>query len=945
MHKFKASMIASALMLMPFVANAAGLGKMTVTSALGQPLRAEIELIADSKEDVSTFAARMAPNDAFRQAGIEKMPGLTNVRFSIEKRPSGQHYLRVTSAQPINEPFMALLVELNWPNGRLVREYTVLLDPPGFTETAPVAAAAAPTVKKLPETAKPARSARASKSTAAATPAERTFPNLNGEETQPAPASKATAKETTTDTAAADTYGPVKKGDTLAEIANKVKPSGVSLDQMLVSLYQANRDAFAGDNMNRLKTGQILKVPDAQTAASVGRQEAAKQVKAHAADWNAYRQKLAASVGASEAAAPEESKQAASGKITAAVEDKAAAKPSTPQDVLKLSKGEAAVKSGDVKALQDRINALQEEAVAREKTIGEANARIGELEKNIKEMQRLLELKSQSLAELQNQGQTPGVPTTPATPAPPSVPTEGETAPPTVAEQPASQEPLVKAIPDTDSRPSAVQPAAPAAKTPTTVPEVETHWYDEILGNPLYLGGAAALLILGGLLWLVVLGNRRRKSLTSFEDSIMTGGDLKANTVLGDTGGGVVDTGDTSFLTDFSQAGLGTIDTNDVDPIAEAEVYMAYGRDAQAEEILKEAMAKDPNRHEIHLKLLEIYASRKNLAAFETLATELYAATGGKPGPIWDKVAQMGRELDPSNPLYSGRGPTGGGSAAAGLAAAGLAGAATAQQERDPTPTEIDAALELNPEAPEFTSPESVDEPDPLALDGNALDFDLGLDEATPAQGKRADATSPEAELHGELEEALEAPSDTIDSRSNAALADDVDDIIPQAAERAAEGRTSAPQEVSANDDDNALDFDIDVPAVNDADPAAEAGAPEQVAEEPEATEEEPALDFDFSIDEDASSTEATPAVEPHTVIDLEDLSLDLDETPTVAQEDTIEQATEDRWGEAATKLDLAKAYMEMGDREGAREILQEVIAEGSPEQQGDAKGLLAELS
>ena len=188
----------------------------------------------------------------------------------------------------------------------------------------------------------------------------------------------------------------------------------------------------------------------------------------------------------------------------------------------------------------------------------------------------------------------------------------------------------------------------PAKPEPVVAPKPELG----LLDNPLYLaGGAGALVLLGGGA-LIAINRRRRKSLSSFEDSILTGGDLKANTVFGETAGGVVDTGDTSFLTDFSQAGLGTIDTNDVDPIAEAEVYMAYGRDAQAEEILKEAMVKDPGRHEIHLKLLEIYAARKNLIAFETLAGELYAAIGGQASSLWDKAAEMGRALDPNNPLY-----------------------------------------------------------------------------------------------------------------------------------------------------------------------------------------------------------------------------------------------------------------------------------------------------
>lgn len=132
----------------------------------------------------------------------------------------------------------------------------------------------------------------------------------------------------------------------------------------------------------------------------------------------------------------------------------------------------------------------------------------------------------------------------------------------------------------------------------------------------------------------------------------MTSGSLKASTIIGDTATGTLTTGDTSFLTDFSHsASNGLIDTNDVDPIAEAEVYMAYGRDAQAEEILKDAISKEPQRYELHLKLLEMYAANKNTISFETTASELYVSLGGD-NPIWSKVIEMGAKLEPNNPLY-----------------------------------------------------------------------------------------------------------------------------------------------------------------------------------------------------------------------------------------------------------------------------------------------------
>ena len=166
---------------------------------------------------------------------------------------------------------------------------------------------------------------------------------------------------------------------------------------------------------------------------------------------------------------------------------------------------------------------------------------------------------------------------------------------------------------------------------------------------------------------LLLIAARRRKTV-KFEDSIIGGTDIKTNTVFGSTGGGVVNTGENSLATDFSREGLGSIDTDEVDPIAEAEVYLAYGRDAQAEEILKDALKKDPQRQEIYLKLLEIHAQHNKPSAFETVAAELYSVSQGK-GEAWQKAVTLGRQLDPNNPMF------GEGGAAAAAAAAAAAGA------------------------------------------------------------------------------------------------------------------------------------------------------------------------------------------------------------------------------------------------------------------------------
>ena len=606
LKRFTTQLVAAGLIAVPLMAHAAGLGKLSVTSALGQPLAAEIELFAADKAELDSLSASLASDQAFRDARVEFAPVLSSLRFSVEKRPNGKAVLKVTSSRPVNDPFIDMLVELSWASGRLVREYTMLLDPPGSPSTQTVtpvaiAPAKAPVAQSAPAStpAAPARPAPVAPASAAAS--------------QPEPRADVPDRVT------------VKRGDTLSAIASRVRPEGVSLEQTLLGLYRENTQAFDG-NVNRLKAGKTLNVPSAEKVAAIPQQEAVRELKLQAEDWRAYRQKLAAAVSA----APEAQAapgQAASGKITPKVEDRAKPAPEAQQDVLKLSKATppaaaAAAKADEARALQDKLRAQEEDATAREKALQESNQRVAMLEKQIQDMQKLVEMKEE---QAKNGASAPSAPA-PEAPAP-----APEAAP---APKPAP---------------------VPAVEAPSATPEPAENWYDPLIANPLYWGGGLAALGLGGVLWWMMAGGRRRKTpATALEDSIMTGGDVQPNSVIGAASGGSVNTGDTSFLTDFSQAGLGTIDTHDVDPIAEAEVYMAYGRDAQAEEILKEAITKNPDRHEIRVKLLEIYAARRNTATFEAVAGELYAALGTKSSPLWEKACEMGRSIDPTNPLYGG---------------------------------------------------------------------------------------------------------------------------------------------------------------------------------------------------------------------------------------------------------------------------------------------------
>ena len=678
LKRFTTQLVAAGLIAVPLMANAAGLGKLSVTSALGQPLTAEIELFAADKAEFDSLSASLASDQAFRDAHVELAPVLSSLRFTVEKKPNGKAVLKVTSSRPVTDPFIDMLVELNWGSGRLVREYTMLLDPPGMAAkqtVAPVttvAPAQAPAAKTAPA---PAKSTPAAPATAVRAPAGK-----------PAPTDRVT----------------VKRGDTLAGIASRVRPEGVSLEQTLVGLYRENTQAFDG-NMNRLKAGKTLAVPSAEKVAAIPQKDAVRELKLQADDWRAYRQKLAGAVSA----APEAKAapgQAGSGKITPKVEDRAKPAPAEQKDVLKLSKltppAATAGKADEARALQEKLRAQEEDATAREKALHDSEQRVATLEKQVQDMQKLVAMKEKAQEEA-----------APAAAAPAPAPQAAKPAP---------------------------APVAPAVKAPPASPEPAQNWYDPLLANPLYWGGGLAALGLGGMLWwMTASGGRRRKTGgTVLEDSIMSGGEVRPNTVIGAASGGSVNTGDTSFLTDFSQAGLGTIDTHDVDPIAEAEVYMAYGRDAQAEEILKEAIGKNPDRHEIRVKLLEIYAARRNTTTFESVAGELYAALGSKHSPLWDKACEMGRSIDPTNPLYGGvqSSATPAAAAATVAATAAVAGGAVAFASETPE-------AEPEPEAA-LAAPATSSAPLEFESAGHVLNFDM------PSEPEKA----PEAPQAGYVE-------------------------------------------------------------------------------------------------------------------------------------------------------------------------------------------------
>ncbi len=860
----------------------AGLGRLTVSSALGQPLVAEIELVSLLPGEFESLSAKVASPDAYRNAKIEYSSVLRLLKFVPEMRSDGKPVLRVTSTAPVSEPFVDVLVEMVWPSGKLLREYPILLDPPGFSE-AKVSQAPVSGIAKV------------SSGTAAPVVATPVTPNT-------APAGKPLSNTPTAPnapTAGANTYGPVVAGDTLSKIAASVKPDSVSLEQMLVALYRENKDAFSG-NVNRLKKGQILRVPSATEAGQIPVAEAKKELSVQVANWREYREKVASDVSASPAKSGTSAQ--AAGKIGGVKPDVAPAV-AVGKDALKISKSDTNAATGGAGSkggTADQINALREESIAKDNRLKEANSRVADLEKQIATMKQIMDATKGMVPPKAADAKVAKV--EPAKVEPPKVEPAKVEPPKAVAAvtpakvepakdaktepakvdvakpEPAKTEPAKTDPPKVDTAKADMpKPIAPkvAAKAP---PKPEPSMMDDVMDNlPIIGGGILGIGLLGGIgFW---LSKRKKKSAkgdssSAIKSSSVMPDDLKPNTVTGNRAGGLVDTGNSSFLTDFDKAAPGAVDTDDVDPVAEADVYIAYGRDAQAETILKEAMERDKGRHEIAVKLLEIYHARKSAASFESVALQLRGAVGDGH-PMWARACAMGSQIDPANPLYN--------SAANALGATGAFAAASS----------VAAASTSNPPS---------------------LDFDLGFNDKATNDSATIDlnATNPGVQM----------PS-VMDFDLDLGFNDDADKTVV-----ANPAKTAAASSM--------LDFDLgfdDAPAAAPvvAKPAAAASS----------------FDFDLSslnIDTPADSDKTQRLTKPEVASmapkaaaesSFAGMSLDLGNAPAASPENA---------GAAATKIELAKAYVEIGDKDGAKEILNEVIREGNAAQQAEAKQIISSM-
>ncbi len=615
-------------------AQALGLGRLTVQSALGEPLRAEIDVTSLAGDEASTLQLRVASPDAYRAAGVDYNSVLPGTRVQMLRRPDGRAYLRVTSDRAVLEPFVDVILEMNWASGRLVREYTLLLDPPGTprnmaaapapTQTAPVMSAA-PAPAVAPPAPRPAVTAPPPAPVAAATPrpapAERRA-RTEGRACGPAPAAPAPVA-----TAAPAEYR-VRAGDTLSGIARSVQRANVSLDQMLVALFRGNPDAFIDDNMNLLKAGEVLSVPTAEAAQQVSSAKAREEIRAQSADFAAYRRQLAQGVTTQKT---DEPARQAKGSVVASVQDNKQAAAATP-DKLTLSQG--AVKASAPEAALSKDAEKKDDAT-----------RVAELSRNVEELKRLQGATAGSAASAPAGMAVAAVPPRRRRPAP---------SPPCLRRRRRRRHrPRARRGGGTAPAPASAAVAAPA-KAPMPADAQEPGMFDDLLENPLLLPGAGLLVALLAGFGAYRLRGRLRKGdrETSFLESR-----LQPDSFFGASGGQRIDTHDASTSATSSASSmsysLSQLDAiGDVDPVAEADVYLAYGRDLQAEEILKEAMRANPERMAVRTKLLEVYAKRRDTKGFELLAGQLFALAGAD-SEDWHKAQEMGRQIDPENPLYT----------------------------------------------------------------------------------------------------------------------------------------------------------------------------------------------------------------------------------------------------------------------------------------------------
>lgn len=902
---------------------ALGLGDIEVNSALNQPLDAEISLLSVKSDEVSRINVRLADDIAYLTSGVDKTALLNQLVFTVTEQ-DGDVIVKVSSREPIKEPFLDFIIEVNWPSGRLLREYTVLLDPPVFAgESAP--AVTAPQAEPSVTTPAPAssRASRPAPTTTQGTDADAETQRTLGKAastadsagTRPVPSAGATGAGSSGE------YGPIGRAETLGTIAKQIRPGDqYSLEQVMMALYRANPDAFFDKNINNLRAGAVLRTPTEAAIADVSRSQAVQEAREHYRRWlDARRKKSAAGgdVGGTEAGLAAMGSEGGGGKrATAPAESDGQLRLLSPEDAAVTGRGgEGAAADGSAFSDLAEIDSLEKR---------DLQDRIVALESELQKMQRLVTLKDDLLTQFQSRATGDGE----FSAAPEQSPFDSSTAETPPQESPTTELSEPAAVADqgqpttNEAETGTPPPAVPDENVPavsSTDGEVGSDGHDSaeeswssILMNPQVLALLVGLLLLlgaGG--WM--MARRRRQAAEEYElpyaadepeVKLPSAAELAQRSQPVSSAPAQGRAPSFAGTEEFGTGGLEALETDEseIDPVAEADVYLAYRRFQQAEELIREALRKDPDRQDLQLKMLEIYFGSGNKEAFEAQAEALYAMLGGEDNETWQRVTDMGQELCPDHPLFSGA-----------PAPAGVSGHAYAAQ------TSVGAAA---------TTTALVEGDDFNAMwDTAESGFNTAAGEANVERGPSTQGPASD----------LDNPFGNLNFETGLGQGSTIKPSGRQEAGQASMGDLA--QEGGLDFDLSGFDFDKLGPASEDSPLAREDAA--AFANDFAAVEQARLDDRPGQHDEFANPTGTESADLSHLMGggrgEVEEVFTGLDDGGE--GEDLF--AGSDMVG---TKLDLARAYIDMDDRDGARNILHEVIEEGNDTQKAEAQELMQKI-
>ncbi len=1002
--KESAKFFALLLLLLPVNSFSLGLGEINLHSALNQPLDAEIELLSLGNTDAEDIAVKLAPIGAFEKAGIERPFFLTKFKFTVAKRINGDAYLKITSHEPVKEPFLDFIIEANWPNGRILREYTLLLDPPVLVDERP-AALDIPLFDEVLPVADGAASPEATTSTAA--PSRREIP----------PFTPRGSSTVATSESGEITYGPVKRTDTLWSISSQMRPdSSVTVQQVMIALLNENPEAFDNQNINDLKAGYFLRISDPAVISETSANEAERIAKTHYEQWVDAKHSTALAAGQR----PLGSRGNSSGTGSSDSSVSSRLTLVAPEEGVSQAGSGSTFGAGEGDVRQELAFALESADVSRQEN-EELRKRLSALEGQLASMQRLITLKGDTLSAMQVSPETLAA-TEAAANEPEILPDAVEI----VEEAPGSDTTL------NDTQPTEVSATAePKATSPPVavppMPPVETSMVDEALamvGGLLasvgaMLGGVDPMIVLGGLgvigLLVAALVMRRRKAAAIEEaisdfDSDVTPFDA-AEEMENATSDEAVESVLNDVIPDYAgSGGMNVSDDDEIDALAEADVYLAYRRFDKAEELLNEAVQNEPERHDLQVKLLEVYCASDKKDAFVEQAERLRSSLGEGSHPLWKNVAEMGRKIAPTSLLFNDE-------VDAVIDSTGVSG------ELDIDLPDLGGDLDLGDldlvdDGASSTSAAPSEESDNPFSDVSSDELDAldgdGLNDVFDAQGDLGDL---EASLDSAMEmvsndESAGQPSLDVDDQKNEpghsknradgesefdsgieSGADDVLDLSDISEEltfeESVEPNTTAGDTIELNDEntldlsssderaldegDTAVSFDNDeLAGVDDLEfeteqPAKSGSAEPSLGDDLELGDAPEIAAVENSVATDDALTDVST---DHTVSEVKDTAGSVADIDNEIEEDLFSGLDEsgsgdDDWlsdldddlgdlddselfsaeDEVGTKLDLARAYIDMGDSESAKGILEEVVNDGNDEQKKDAHELIERIA